>query len=175
MKAHSHPAALLKGFPKQMIPLPSFSRPSANLSSASLIWPRHLRFQYFFFQSHSSIKKIFIWLSMSSPAWQIKAILSKIIYGSCSSLSFPLNPLCSIPINILTILLHFYVFYSSSCAVVPSLSLHECDEWPPNEFQKSSSNAIFLTNSQWYLLTVYGGQQSQPWEIKFKERDRRRN
>lgn len=126
MKGHSHPVALLKGFPKQMIPLPSFSRPSANLSSASPIWPRHFCFQYFFFQSHSSIKKIFIWLCMSSPAWQIKAILSKFIYGSCSSLSFPLNPLCSTPVNTLTILLHFYVFYSSSCAVVPSLSLPKC-------------------------------------------------
>lgn len=119
--------------------------------------------------------KSFIWLCKSSSAWQIKAILSKIIYGSCSSLSFPLNPLCSIPIDILTILLHFYVFYSSSSAVVLSLCLnvHECDETQTN-VRNQAQLSSFLTNSQWYLLTVYGGQQRQPWEINFKERDGRR-
>lgn len=71
------------------------------------------------------------------------------------------------------------MFYSSSCAAALSLSfsLPKCaGVWwnASKKFEKSSSIVIFLTNSQWYLLIVYGGQQSQPWEIKFKERDRRR-
>lgn len=49
---------IAEGFSKADDAIALFFQPFANCSSASLIWPRPLCFQYFFFQSHSSIKKL---------------------------------------------------------------------------------------------------------------------
>lgn len=65
--------------------------------------------------------KSFIWLRKSSSAWQIKTVLSKIIYGSCGSLSFSLNSLCSIPINITHLVLVLCVVLKFACCCCPTL------------------------------------------------------
>lgn len=59
----------------------------------------------------------FIWLCKSSTAWQIKTVLSKVVYRSCSSL----NPLCSIAINITHLVPFLCVLLKLVCCCYSSL------------------------------------------------------